>query len=132
MKLSATVVNTLQSGSIAGALSRAATERAGGAPIEPMIAESTLPALDSNPTSIIRAVGGQDGLCKASSSLLMKSCPQPSRNNALNQSVRQLEQIKQEMRGGNAADRSSSSEDGGDRPATPYTDRGVEMMEINK
>jgi len=122
-----TFVISLQSLLIAGALSRAVTEREGRALTKPKGAGSTLPALDSYPTNKIKAVGGQDELRKASISSFWKSCPQPSGNQALNKPVSQLEQVE----GGWTA--------GGPRPsqgrgtaATPYTDRGVEIKENTK
>jgi hypothetical protein len=45
-----------------GALSRAVTVRAGGAQLEPIVAESTLPALSGNPTNIIDRGWGEDML----------------------------------------------------------------------
>ncbi len=80
----------LQSNSTASALSRAELARAGGARLLPMVAASTMPALDSNPTNIIDRGWGQDGLCKTTKSSLRKS-PQPNGNIALREPVRQLE-----------------------------------------
>ena len=113
---------------IAYALSRAVTERAGGASLEPMAAASILAALDSIPTSKIKPVGGQDGLCKASSSSFGKSCPQPLRNNDFYGHVCLLEQVEnggaiRTPASGVAARTAASADD------NPYTDRGVEFME---
>ena len=117
---------------IAEELSRAVTERAGGAFIEPMVAASILAALDSIPTSKIKAVGGQDGLRETSSSLFRKSCPQPLRNNVLYGHVCLLEQAGQDGQGGEEA--ASPQRKRGRRlpPPTPYTDRGVEIRRIKE
>lgn len=84
--------NTMQSSSMAGALSRAATECEGRATLEPKNAGSSLPALDSIPTNIIDHSWGQDGLRQASKSSIGKILPQPNGNKALGEPVRRLEQ----------------------------------------
>jgi len=88
------VYSTLLSNPLTGALSTAVTARAGGVLIRLMVWKSTLSAVDSNPTSIINAVGDKDGLCDASNSLFVKSLPQPSGSTSLSEVVRQLEQGK--------------------------------------
>lgn len=90
--------NTMSANLMAGWLSRAATEREGRAAIKPMTEDAPLPALDSIPTSIIDAVGGQDGLREASTPSFGQSCPQPSRSEALNNPMCRLGQVKQDRR----------------------------------
>ena len=88
----------LQSRAPTGALSRAEQARAGGAQLLPMVAASTMPALDSNPSNIIDRSWGKDGLCNTTSSTFGKSLPQHNGNKALREPVRQLEQVTRGMR----------------------------------
>lgn len=122
LKFHTTFSSVLLKGLIAGALSRAITKREGRAPIGSMVAESTLPALDSNPTNKIRVSGGQDGLRKASNSSITKSCPQHLGKIALGENVGQLVKADGVVRRGDPV----IVEDGA-TAATPYTDRGVEF-----
>ncbi len=65
----------IDASALTSGLSSAVTARAGGALIEPMVAESIMPALDSNPTNIIDGGWGQDGLRNTTKSSIRKSCP---------------------------------------------------------
>jgi len=125
--------STWQTSALAGGLSRAVAARAGGALIEPIVAESIMPTLDSNPTNIIDRGWGQDGLRNASKSSFRKSCPQPNGSKALSESVSQLEPSARDRCG--KASRMPVGVPFGVRRATasavtPYTDRGVEIMGV--
>lgn len=97
-----------------------------------MVAASTMPALDSNPSNIIDRSWGKDGLRKTTNSTFGKSLPQHNGNKALREPVRQLEPSARDWCGKES--RMPVGVPFGVRRATasavtPFTDRGVEFME---
>jgi hypothetical protein len=109
-------------------LSRAATQREGRAPSRPIVAAEPLPALDSDPTGKIGAVGGQDALRMTPMRSFGKSCPQPSGKRLHDHAARSLVRADQQGDGGRRGPRDVRS---GEPAPTPHTDRGVEIERDN-
>jgi len=91
-----------------------------------MVAESTLPALDSNPLSIIGVVGEKMGCARLQGCHSRNLLPNLMEIMALNEPGCHPGQFIREWRGGKAAVPQALARTAASA-ATPYTDRGVEF-----